>query len=103
MILIPRIQNLKSGIDSSGEVDLLTTPPSVLPSFTTDPEQLEQCNVFIITVPTPVDSVKSPDLAPLEEASRLVGKFVQEGDCVILESTVYPELLKKFVVRSSLT
>ena len=55
-----------------------------------DPADLRDCNVFIVTVPTPIDSAKRPDLSPLESASRTVGKAIRPGGVVIFESTVYP-------------
>lgn len=59
-------------------------------SFTTDLEHIKNCNVFIVTVPTPVDKVNRPDLTPLRKASETVGKALKKGDIVIFESTVYP-------------
>ena len=57
---------------------------------TADAQDLRDCNVFIVTVPTPIDSAKRPDLSPLESASRTVGKAIRPGGVVIFESTVYP-------------
>ena len=59
-------------------------------SFSDDAEALSSCNVFIITVPTPIDEYKRPDLRPLESASRAVGKAIGKGGVAIYESTVYP-------------
>ena len=59
-------------------------------SFSADTTDLKRCNVFIVTVPTPIDSAKRPDLAPLESASRTVGNAIERGDVVVFESTVYP-------------
>ena len=58
--------------------------------FTNKPENLKSCNIFIITVPTPVDNTKKPDLNPLFSATRLVGNYLNKGNIVIYESTVYP-------------
>ena len=58
--------------------------------FESDPEALRQCNLFIVTVPTPIDAYKRPDLTPLIKASETVGKALKKGDIVIYESTVYP-------------
>ncbi len=55
-----------------------------------DPADLRECNVFIVTVPTPIDAAKRPDLGPLQSASRAVGKAIRRGGVVIFESTVYP-------------
>src|SRR4051812_16944078 len=57
---------------------------------TADPGELRECNVFIVTVPTPIDTAKRPDLQPLEAASRTVGNAIRRGGIVIYESTVYP-------------
>ncbi|MBB1087420.1 nucleotide sugar dehydrogenase [Lysobacter sp. SG-8] len=59
-------------------------------AFTADPERLSDCNVFIVTVPTPIDAYKRPDLTPLESASRTAGRALKRGDVVVYESTVYP-------------
>lgn len=59
-------------------------------SFTTDLEHIRNCNIYIVTVPTPVDTVNRPDLTPLKKASETVGKVLKKGDIVIYESTVYP-------------
>ena len=55
-----------------------------------NPADLRDCNVFIVTVPTPIDGYKRPDLSPLESASRTVGKVIRPGGVVVFESTVYP-------------
>src|SRR5690606_16765499 len=58
--------------------------------FSSDPEQLQSCNMFIVTVPTPIDEHKRPDLKPLVLASETLGRVLKRGDIVIYESTVYP-------------
>ena len=73
----------------------LETSPEELKATTnlrvsSEPVDLRECNVFIVTVPTPIDSAKRPDLTPLESASRAVGKAIQRGGVVVFESTVYP-------------
>lgn len=84
-----RIDELKSGQDSTNELS-----PEELASasvlFTDDPKELDSCNVFIVTVPTPIDQQKRPDLQPLRSASTTVGRHLSRGDIVIYESTVYP-------------
>lgn len=85
-----RIAELESGHDAT-----LETSPEELASaehlaFTSDPAGLAACNVYIVTVPTPIDSAKIPDLSPLKRASRTLGELVKRGDTVIFESTVYP-------------
>ncbi|HET8897413.1 MAG TPA: nucleotide sugar dehydrogenase [Rhodanobacteraceae bacterium] len=59
-------------------------------AFSHTPEDLKACNVYIVTVPTPIDDSKRPDLTPLESASRTVGQAIGKGDVVVFESTVYP-------------
>ena len=85
-----RIGQLRSGHDRTLE----TTPEDLADakylSFTDDLETLKGCNVYIVTVPTPIDAHKQPDLTPLRRASETVGKVISEGDVVIYESTVYP-------------
>lgn len=85
-----RIDELQAGRDSTREVEPsdLTRARHVI--FTSDPELLRNCNVFIVTVPTPVDNVNRPDLIPLVKASETVGRVMPKGAVVIYESTVYP-------------
>jgi UDP-N-acetyl-D-galactosamine dehydrogenase len=85
-----RIDELRAGRDSSLEVD-----PEELRSvrgltYTAEVEDLGGCNVFIVTVPTPIDQHKAPNLRPLESASRALGAVIRPGCVVIYESTVYP-------------
>lgn len=88
-ISVPRINELRQGKDSSLEVE-----PEELEKismrYSDQLEDLRDCNVYIVTVPTPIDEYKSPDLRPLISASRTVGKVISKGDVVIYESTVYP-------------
>ncbi len=88
-ISVPRITELRQGKDSSLEVEPEELA-SVSMAFTEQVDDIRDCNVFIITVPTPIDDYKSPDLRPLISASRDVGKVIGKGDVVIYESTVYP-------------
>ena len=85
-----RIDELKAGRDSTRETEPAELAEAKQLSFTADPEQLRACNVFIVTVPTPVDSAQRPDLTPLIKASETVGKVIPKGAVVIYESTVYP-------------
>jgi UDP-N-acetyl-D-glucosamine/UDP-N-acetyl-D-galactosamine dehydrogenase len=85
-----RINELKSGTDSTLETSASELAAAELLSFTTDPAELRRCRVFIITVPTPIDQYKRPDLTPLIGASTTVGKVLKRGDVVVYESTVYP-------------
>jgi len=85
-----RINELREGIDSTLEVETELLKEANLLSYTTDIQELAECNVFIVTVPTPIDAYKRPDLTPLEKASQTLGKILKKGDIVIYESTVYP-------------
>jgi len=85
-----RVAELKAGRDSTLEVSKAELAASTRLSFTDDPAGLRKCRVFIVTVPTPIDDYKRPDLTPLERASETVGKLLKKGDVVVYESTVYP-------------
>lgn len=84
-----RIEELKKGIDRTRELQKEQLDESKLLRFTTELNP-NQTNVYIITVPTPIDQFKKPDLTPLIKASEAVGKVLKAGDVVIYESTVYP-------------
>jgi len=85
-----RIAELRAGRDSSLEVEPAELARAKQLTVTTDPASLKACNVYIVTVPTPIDEYKRPDLRPLIGASHTVGKALGKGDIVIYESTVYP-------------
>jgi UDP-N-acetyl-D-galactosamine dehydrogenase len=85
-----RIKELKSGRDSTLETDRAELKSAHRLSFTTDLKDLKRCRVFIVTVPTPIDEYKRPDLTPLVKSSESVGKVLKKGDVVVYESTVYP-------------
>jgi UDP-N-acetyl-D-glucosamine/UDP-N-acetyl-D-galactosamine dehydrogenase len=85
-----RIEELKKGYDRTLEVDADEFATSSKLSFTANLDDLKSVNHFIVTVPTPVDEYKTPDLTPLIKASETVGKVLKKGDVVIYESTVYP-------------
>ncbi len=89
-INVRRIGELEKGIDSTLEVEPEKLREANKLNFTADAEELRGSNIYIITVPTPIDKYKRPDLSPLEKASNLVGKLLSKGDIVIYESTVYP-------------
>ena len=88
-INVPRITELRQGRDSSLEVE-----PAELASismvYTDRLDDIRECNIYIVTVPTPIDEYKTPDLGPLISASQTVGQVIAAGDVVIYESTVYP-------------
>lgn len=89
-ISLERIADLRNGNDKTKEVSRASIKEAVRLSFSGQLEDLSNCNVFIITVPTPIDESNKPDLNPLQKASQLVGKVLKKGDVVIYESTVYP-------------
>ncbi|MFN3661810.1 Vi polysaccharide biosynthesis UDP-N-acetylglucosamine C-6 dehydrogenase TviB [Yoonia sp.] len=85
-----RIDALRNGHDSTLEVPANELRGAAHLSFTTDPGDLAAANIYIVTVPTPIDAHKRPDLTPLIKASETLGKVLKRGDIVIYESTVYP-------------
>jgi UDP-N-acetyl-D-galactosamine dehydrogenase len=85
-----RIDELIQGVDQTLEVTDVELNESKGLSFSSNPDDLDCCSIFIVTVPTPIDSHKRPDLTPLIGASEMIGKALRQGDVVIYESTVYP-------------
>jgi UDP-N-acetyl-D-galactosamine dehydrogenase len=85
-----RVDELLAGEDRTLEVSAEELVAATNLRFTTDPADLRACNVFIVTVPTPIDADKRPDLSALMAASRSVGGAISKGSVVIYESTVYP-------------
>jgi len=93
-----RIAELKAGRDSTLEVTRQELKSSTRLTFTTDLAALKRCQVYIVTVPTPIDEYKRPDLTPLVKASESVGKVLKRGDVVVYESTVYPGCTEEICV-----
>jgi UDP-N-acetyl-D-galactosamine dehydrogenase len=93
-----RIAELKAGRDSTLEVTKQELKSAAQLSFTTDLAAMKRCQVFIVTVPTPIDEYKRPDLTPLVKASESVGKVLKRGDVVVYESTVYPGCTEEICV-----
>jgi len=101
-----RIQQLKAGIDHTGEADKealvritkhqQTTATGIY--FSNEPDALKECNIFIIAVPTPVDQANNPDLGLFKEATEIVARSLQKGNLVIYESTVYPGCTEEIAV-----
>ncbi len=89
-INLKRINELNNGIDNTLEVDSNELESATKLTFSNNAGDLEQCNVYIVTVPTPIDAHQQPDLKPLKSASKLVGSVIKKGDVVVYESTVYP-------------
>ena len=90
-----RLEELQVGVDRTGEVDaeLLGSAPL---KFTNDPEDLRGVTFFVVTVPTPIDANRQPDLEPLRLACEIVGSVLQPGAVVVFESTVYPGVTEEF-------
>ena len=86
----PRVDELKAGHDHTLEVSDEELKEALHLSYTADVEEIKQCDIYIVTVPTPIDDYKQPDLTPLEKASALLGKVIKQDDIIIYESTVYP-------------
>lgn len=93
-----RIEELKKGFDRTREVEAIEFKQAVKLSYSSDIKDLADVNYYIVTVPTPVDEFKKPDLRPVESASRTVGKVLKRGDVVIYESTVYPGCTEEICV-----
>src|SRR5256884_3525721 len=85
-----RVAQLRRGRDVTVEVTAAELKAAKRLTFTTELERLRRCQVFIVTVPTPIDGYKRPDLGPLMRASETVGAVLKRGAVVIYESTVYP-------------
>ena len=85
-----RIDQLKKGIDPTLELTKEELKSSLHLNFTTNIDHLKDCSIFIVTVPTPIDKHKRPDLTSLEKSSETLGSILKKGDIVIYESTVYP-------------
>ncbi len=85
-----RIAELRQGQDNTREVDAAELAEASQLRFSSDRADLQDCNTFIVTVPTPIDAHRQPDLTPLISASKTVGGALKRGDIVIYESTVYP-------------
>jgi UDP-N-acetyl-D-glucosamine/UDP-N-acetyl-D-galactosamine dehydrogenase len=85
-----RVDELRAGRDSTLEVDADELAGAAKLTCTSKLDDLRKCGVFIITVPTPIDEYKRPDLTPLQRSSESVGKVLKKGDVVVYESTVYP-------------
>ena len=85
-----RVDELLNGTDTTKEVTLQELKESINLSYTNNEKDIQNCNIFIITVPTPIDNLDNPNLKPLIKASETVGEFLKKDDIVIYESTVYP-------------
>ncbi len=96
----PRIDELNSGFDRTLELTGEQVSQSIKNGilFTTNLDDVKDCNIYIVTVPTPIDSANEPDLTPLIKSSQSVGTVLKKGDIVIYESTVYPGVTEEICV-----
>jgi UDP-N-acetyl-D-galactosamine dehydrogenase len=85
-----RVRELTRGRDSTLEVSRTELKEATHLSYSSELADIRRCNVYIVTVPTPIDKYNRPDLTPLEKSSTSVGRVLKKGDIVIYESTVYP-------------
>jgi UDP-N-acetyl-D-galactosamine dehydrogenase len=93
-----RITELKGGFDRTKEISSDELKQSTNLRLTHEPDDLRQATVYIVTVPTPIDIAKKPDLKPLEKASKTIGQVLKKGDVVVYESTVYPGCTEEICV-----
>ncbi len=84
-----KIKQLQEGYDATGELSTAELQATHI-EYTSDPERIGEAAFFIVTVPTPIDNNKKPDLSPLQAASRTIGQHLQAGSIIVYESTVYP-------------
>ncbi len=90
-----RVAALRQGFDHTGEIDRTTLENSQL-TYSTHKPDLANANFFIVTVPTPIDEHKNPDLTPMRKASETIAPYLKKGDIVVYESTVYPGVTEDF-------
>ena len=93
-----RIAELRENRDSTREVDGKDIEAAEQLRFTADPDEMSDSNVYVITVPTPLDQYNQPDLTPLQSASETVGPLLSDGDVVVYESTVFPGATEEICV-----
>jgi UDP-N-acetyl-D-galactosamine dehydrogenase len=93
-----RVEKLQLGVDDTRELSAEELKGSTHLSFSHEESALKGCNVFIVTVPTPIDDANQPDLTPIIKASECIGKIMQKNSIVIYESTVYPGCTEEICV-----
>ena len=96
----PRVEELRSGYDRTLELTDDEVKESITNGmiYSTSMDDIKDCNVYIVTVPTPIDSSNRPDLTPLIKSSQTIGKVLKKDDIVIYESTVYPGVTEEVCV-----
>jgi UDP-N-acetyl-D-galactosamine dehydrogenase len=85
-----RVQELQQGNDRTLEVEAEELKQATMLTYSTNIDEIRDCNIYIVTVPTPIDKYKGPDLTPLIKSSEMIGRLLSNNDIVIYESTVYP-------------
>jgi UDP-N-acetyl-D-glucosamine/UDP-N-acetyl-D-galactosamine dehydrogenase len=93
-----RVAELRQGVDHTLETDAEELKDATRLTYSTDIEDLRVATVYIVTVPTPIDDHKQPDLTPLQKASETLGKVIKKGDVAVYESTVYPGATEEYCV-----
>ena len=93
-----RIDDLKKGIDHTNEATPEQLSSAKQLTFSANIKDIKECDIYIVTVPTPIDEFKTPDLNPLRSASKMLGEVLKKGDTVIYESTVYPGCTEELCV-----
>ena len=93
-----RIDELKTGVDHTNEASTQQLTSASELTFSSSINDIKKCNVYIVTVPTPIDEFKTPDLTLLKAASKMLGEILKKGDTVIYESTVYPGCTQEICV-----
>ena len=97
-INLSRIDELKNGVDHTNEASTQQLASASELTFSSNINDIKECNLYIVTVPTPIDEFKTPDLNPLKAASKMLGEILKKGDTVINESTVYPGCTQEICV-----
>ena len=97
-INVKRVEDLKKGIDFTNETSIKQIRNANKLIFSSNVDTIKSCNLFIVTVPTPIDEFKTPDLTSIKKASKMLGKILKRGDIVVYESTVYPGCTEEFCV-----
>ena len=85
-----RVEELELGLDNTGEITKRNLQSSIMLSLTSNLDDIYECNIYIISVPTPIDKKNNPDLSLLFNATKMIGRILKKNDIVIYESTVYP-------------
>ena len=93
-----RVNALQSGFDSTLETTSEELAEAIYLSYTNQVKDIQDCEIYIVTVPTPIDELKKPDLTYLEKSSEMIGTILKKGDIIIYESTVYPGATEEICV-----